>query len=76
MTTTQANPNDGLNIEQASKFLGVHRNTLRRKLARGEIAHARLGPRTVRISRRLLEQMLSTPAAPTEAQTISAGQRA
>ncbi|MFP5219955.1 MAG: helix-turn-helix domain-containing protein [Actinomycetes bacterium] len=39
-----------LSLDQAAAALGVHRNTVRRLVARGELPAVRIGPRLVRVS--------------------------
>ena len=51
-------------IADAATALGVHRDTVRRMIARGELRAARIGPRLVRVD---LSSIAPVPLGPEEA---------
>ena len=58
MVTATVEP-EGLNLSQAARFLGMHRNTLQKLIGEGKVPHQRIGPRSVRFSRSELRDWLA-----------------
>jgi len=57
-TTTSENQNPYTTIRELSKLLNLHRATVARMIARGEIPAKRIGKKTIRILRRDVQHLL------------------
>jgi len=48
-------------IKQAAEAIGVHDKTIRRRISEGTLVAYRIGPRSIRVDRDSLLQMISRP---------------
>ena len=47
-----------VSVDEAAKFCGVHRQTIRRRIADGSLTGYRVGPRYIRVDQAEVEELL------------------